>query len=58
MVIKLIIQVLYFGIFFMIGILASRRLKGLSDYYACGKNVGFWSLSFSARATKEQGWLL
>jgi len=58
MLTKLIILGLYFCVLFLIGILASRRIKGLSDYYVGGKNVGFWAVSFSARATGESGWLL
>ncbi|MCA9001633.1 MAG: sodium/proline symporter, partial [Planctomycetes bacterium] len=48
----------YFAVLFLIGVLASRRVKGLSDYYVGGKRVGFWAASFSARATGESGWLL
>ncbi len=55
---KLIILGIYFLILFLIGIMASRRVKGLSDYYVGGKNVGFWAVAFSARATGESGWLL
>ncbi len=58
MVTKIIILVIYFAILILIGILASRRVKGLSDYYVGGKNVGFWAVAFSARATGESGWLL
>jgi len=41
-----------------IGIAASRRMKDLRDYYAAGKGLGFWAVSFSARATGESAWLL
>lgn len=58
MLTKLIILGVYFAILFIIGIVASKRVKGLSDYYVGGKNVGFWAVSFSARATGESGWLL
>jgi sodium/proline symporter len=30
----------------------------MSDYYLGGKNMGFWAVAFSARATGESGWLL
>ena len=46
------------SILFLIGILASRRVKSMSDYYVGGKNMGFWAVAFSARATGESGWLL
>jgi sodium/proline symporter len=38
--------------------IASRRIKGMSDYYVGGKKLGFWAVAFSARATGESGWLL
>ncbi len=30
----------------------------MSDFYVGGKNLGFWAVAFSARATGESGWLL
>lgn len=30
----------------------------MSDYYIGGKNMSFWAVAFSARATGESGWLL
>ncbi len=57
-VIKISVLALYVGVLFLIGILASRRIKGMSDYYVGGKNMGFWAVAFSARATGESGWLL
>jgi sodium/proline symporter len=56
--IKVTVLALYVGVLFLIGILASRRIKGMSDYYVGGKNMGFWAVAFSARATGESGWLL
>ena len=41
-----------------IGVLASRRMKNIRDYYAADKKLGFWSAAFSARATGESAWLL
>ena len=38
--------------------MASRRVKSMSDFYVGGKNIGFWAVAFSARATGESGWLL
>ncbi|MEZ7887150.1 MAG: sodium/proline symporter [Flavobacteriales bacterium] len=57
-VIKISVLALYVGVLFLIGILASRRIKGMSDYYVGGKKMGFWAVAFSARATGESGWLL
>ena len=58
MVTKYIILGLYGLILVLIGVFASRKVKTLSDYYVGGKNVGFWAVAFSARATGESGWLL
>jgi len=58
MVTKLIILAIYVSILFFIGILASRRVKSMSDYYVGGKKMGFWAVAFAARATGESGWLL
>lgn len=57
-VIKVAVLAVYVGILFLIGILASRRIKNMSDYYVGGKSMGFWAVAFSARATGESGWLL
>jgi sodium/proline symporter len=58
LIIKVIVLAIYVGILFLIGILASRRIKSMSDYYVGGKKMGFWAVAFSARATGESGWLL
>ena len=58
LIIKIAVLAVYVGILFLIGILASRRIKNMSDYYVGGKNMGFWAVAFSARATGESGWLL
>ncbi len=58
LIIKLVVLAIYVGILFLIGILASRRIKSMSDYYVGGKKMGFWAVAFSARATGESGWLL
>lgn len=58
MITKFIVLAIYVGILFLIGILASRRIKSMSDFYVGGKNMGFWAVAFSARATGESGWLL
>lgn len=57
-IIKITVLALYVGVLFLIGILASRKIKGMSDYYVGGKQMGFWAVAFSARATGESGWLL
>ena len=55
---KLIALGLYVLILFLIGYFASKRVKSMSDFYVGGKNMGFWAVAFSARATGESGWLL
>jgi len=58
MIAKVIALVIYVAILFLIGIFASRRIKSMSDFYVGGKNIGYWAVAFSARATGESGWLL
>tara|TARA_B110000908_G_scaffold166947_1_gene219008 strand:+ start:415 stop:1923 length:1509 start_codon:yes stop_codon:yes gene_type:complete len=58
MLTKIIVLGIYVSILFLIGILASSRIKSMSDYYLGGKKMGFWAVAFSARATGESGWLL
>ena len=55
---KYIILFFYFGILFMIGYFASKKVKDIKDYYVGGKNLGFWAVAFSSRATGESAWLL
>lgn len=49
---------LYLSVLLGIGVVAGRRMRGMRDYYAAGKGLGFWAASFSARATGESAWLL
>lgn len=49
---------LYMLALLAIGFVASRRMKDVRDYFAGGKQLGFWSVAFSARATGESAWLL
>lgn len=58
MLTKYIILTLYFTILLVIGIVASKRIKGLKDFYVGGKKLGYWVVAFSARATGESAWLL
>ncbi len=48
----------YFAALFLIGIIASRRIHNLRDYFVGGKRMGYWVVAFSARATGESAWLL
>ena len=56
--VKIIVLSIYVAILFLIGVVASKRIKNISDYYVGGKKMGFWAVAFSARATGESGWLL
>jgi sodium/proline symporter len=58
MITKYIILFIYFFILFLIGYFASKRIKNTEDYYVGGKNLGYWVVAFSARATGESAWLL
>lgn len=58
MITKIIALTLYVAILFLIGIIASRRIKNMSDFYLGGKKIGYWAVAFSARATGESGWIL
>lgn len=58
MIVKYTILIIYFAFLFLLGILASRKVKNLSDYYVGGKKLGFWVVAFSSRATGESSWLL
>ncbi|MEM1320857.1 MAG: sodium/proline symporter [Bacteroidota bacterium] len=58
MLIKHLIIAVYFAVLFLIGILASRRVKNIKDYYVGGKKLGYWVVAFSTRATGESAWLL
>ncbi len=55
---KLVGIFLYLAALLAIGVVASRRMKDVRDYFAAGKSLGFWSVAFSARATGESAWLL
>lgn len=47
----------YFGVLLLLGLLASRRVESLSDYYVGGRRLGYWVAAFSAHTTGESAWL-
>lgn len=55
---NLLILALYLGVLLWLGWLASRKVKSLTDYFAGGRILGFWVVSFSAQATGSSAWLL
>jgi sodium/proline symporter len=48
---------LYFAVLLGIGVVASRRVHDMDDYYVGGKSLGYWVVAFSARASGESAWL-
>ena len=58
MTMKLIAIAIYAGILLAIGYFASKKMHDIRDYFASGKNLGFFNVAFSARATGESAWLL
>ena len=48
-----IVVAFYFGALLLIGLLAARRVRTLSDYYVGGKRLGYWVVAFSARADRR-----
>jgi len=55
---KVLAVAIYAGILLAIGYFASKRMHTIRDYFASGKNLGFFNVAFSARATGESAWLL
>jgi len=55
---KLAAVAIYALILVVIGYLASKKMHNIRDYFASGKNLGFFNVAFSARATGESAWLL
>lgn len=55
---KLAAIAIYAAILLVIGYLASKKMHSIRDYFASGKNLGFFNVAFSARATGESAWLL
>jgi sodium/proline symporter len=52
-----VVILVYFAILLAIGVVASRRVRDLDDYYVGGKGLGYWVVAFSARASGESAWL-
>jgi len=49
---------IYFSILLVLGYLASRRVRSMSDFVIGGKTLSYWVAAFSAQATGESAWLL
>lgn len=50
--------IVYVGLMMLIGYLAYRRTKNLSDYILGGRRLGSWVAAISACASDMSGWLL
>jgi sodium/proline symporter len=55
--VKYVVIAAYFAVLIAIGVAASRRVRGMADYYVGGKRLGYWVVAFSARASGESAWL-
>jgi sodium/proline symporter len=55
--VKYLSVAVYFAVLLAIGVIASRRVRDLGDYYVGGKRLGYWVVAFSARASGESAWL-
>ncbi len=49
------IMALYFGVMFLIGYLAARKVKNSTDFYLGGKSFGPWFTAFKFASTWESG---
>ena len=58
MITQYLVMAVYFIILFLIGIVAAKKINSIEDYYVGGKNLGYWVVAFSSRATGESAWLL
>ncbi len=56
--VQLSVVAFYFLAVFGIGVVASRKILDLKDFFVGGKKMSYWVVAFSARATGESGWLL
>ena len=55
---KLTVFAGYVLILWIIGAVASRRMRDVREYFAANKKLSFISVAFSSRATGESAWLL
>ena len=55
---RLAVVVAYFAILVVLGVIASRRICDVGDYYVGGKRLHAWVVALSTQATGESGWLL
>ena len=55
---KLLAVGIYMASLVVIGYVASKRTTDIRDYFASGKNLSFFNVAFSARATGESAWRL
>ncbi|MFB6356163.1 MAG: sodium/solute symporter [bacterium] len=58
MSVKVGVTTAYFILLMGIGVITSRFIEDIKDYFAAGKGLGYWLVSFSSRASGESGWLI
>lgn len=56
--ILILVMVFYFLVLVLIGIYSRKESDSVEGYYAAGKKLRYWIVSFSANATGESSWLL
>jgi len=50
--------VLYMGVLFVLGFIASRSTKTEEDFFIGGRKIGTWVTAISSTASSESGWVL
>ena len=55
---KYIILFCYFIVLFILGKVASGKIKDIKDYFIGGSKLGYWVVAFSSRATGASAWIL
>lgn len=55
---KYLILFVYFAILFILGKVASGKIKDIKDYFIGGSKLGYWVVAFSSRATGASAWIL
>ena len=50
--------IVYLVLMVVIGYIASRKLKTLSDFFIADRSIGAWVSSISSTASSESGWVL
>jgi len=57
-IVLILTMVFYFIVLVLIGIFSRQESDSVDGYYAAGKKLRYWIVSFSTNATGESSWLL